>query len=433
MRQRLTHRLAHPMVGFWGVFALFLSVMAFSTVPTPLYPIYAATEGFGSSTVSMIFAAYALGVLLSLLFLGHISDWYGRKIMLFGALGVAVVADVVFLTGTDVLTLVIARFVSGIAVGMLTATATATMTALYRQAKPDASPVLAGTLAIVANIGGLGVGPLVSGVLAAFFPAPLVVPYVVFGVALLLTVPALIFTPEPVDTSVPTRYRPQKLAVPHGARTQFWSGIALGFVSFAVFGLFTSLAPSLLSSSFGIHSPFVAGITAFAVFASAAVAQAAFTRIRLEVGTWLGAGLLIVGLGLIALQMIAPSYTLFLVAGIVAGAGSGLAFKASMAEISRTAEPASRAGALANLFLGSYLGLSVPVLGLGALAAAVTLPIAITLFAGVLAIALIPIAIVFGLGLRRGARTAKAASAAPAAGGTTGSVSTQPRPVPSHN
>ena len=66
-------RLSHG-AGFWVVASAFLLVMAYATVPTPLYPLYQEADGFPVSVITLIFAAFAVGVVLSLFLLGHVSD-----------------------------------------------------------------------------------------------------------------------------------------------------------------------------------------------------------------------------------------------------------------------------------------------------------------------------------------------------------------------
>src|SRR6187402_3117394 len=89
-------RLAHG-TGFWVIAAAFLAVMAFSTVPTPLYALYQARDGFATVLVTVIFAAYALGVMVSLYLAGHVSDWLGRRRVILAAIVVELVAAVLFL------------------------------------------------------------------------------------------------------------------------------------------------------------------------------------------------------------------------------------------------------------------------------------------------------------------------------------------------
>src|ERR1700722_7666756 len=83
--------------GFWAVAFSFLAVSAFSTAPSGLYGLYAHRDHLSSLTVTIVYAVYAGGIVVSLMLAGHVSDWYGRRAVLLPALGVAVLAAVVFL------------------------------------------------------------------------------------------------------------------------------------------------------------------------------------------------------------------------------------------------------------------------------------------------------------------------------------------------
>ena len=54
-------RIAHG-GGFWLVTYAFAVTMAFSSAPAPLYVLYQQRDGFGPFTVTLVFAAYAIGV-----------------------------------------------------------------------------------------------------------------------------------------------------------------------------------------------------------------------------------------------------------------------------------------------------------------------------------------------------------------------------------
>jgi hypothetical protein len=56
---------------------------------------------------------------------------------------------------------------------------------------------------------------------------------------------------------------------------------------------------------------------------------------------------------------------MFVIGGVATGAGAGLAFRGALVAAGGTARPESRAEVMAGFFLGSYVGLSVPVVGLG--------------------------------------------------------------------
>jgi hypothetical protein len=75
--------------------------------------------------------------------------------------------------------------------------------------------------------------------------------------------------------------------------------------------------------------------------------------------------MLFAGLALFTLGMWLPSLPVFVIGGIVTGAGGGLVFRGSLVAAASTAPPESRAEVLAGFFLGAYVGLSGPVIALG--------------------------------------------------------------------
>ena len=98
---------------------------AFSTAPSGLYGIYGHEDHLSSLTITIVYAVYAAGVVVTLLLAGHVSDWYGRRTVLTPALSVAALAAVVFLLWHALGGLIVARVFTGLAVGAAVATATA--------------------------------------------------------------------------------------------------------------------------------------------------------------------------------------------------------------------------------------------------------------------------------------------------------------------
>jgi hypothetical protein len=74
----------------------------------------------------------------------------------------------------------------------------------------------------------------------------------------------------------------------------------------------------------------------------------------------------------------------FLAGGAVAGAGAGLLFKGGIVTVSGLAAPDRRAEVLASFFLAGYIGISLPVLGLGVLEEWVEPRVALLAFAAAL-------------------------------------------------
>jgi hypothetical protein len=352
--------------GFWLVGFAFLVTMAFSAVPAPLYVLYAARDSFGPLMITVIFAAYAVGVIASLFLAGHLSDWLGRRRMAVIAVSVNVASGVIFLLWPTVAGLLVARVVSGISVGMLTATATAFLSELDAAGRGGMSRRRAEIIATAANLGGIGFGPLVSGFLAQYAGDPLVVPYLVFEGLMLAGVLALALVPETVARpGARPRYRPQRVSVPAEHRPAFYAASAAAAAEFALFGLFTSLSPGFIAGTLHDTSHALAGAATFAVFGAGALAQIVVSRAPLRRQLAFGLLALVLGLVLITAAFWLASLALLLVGGIVAGGGAGAAFKGSVSTVLGMARPEARGEALAGLFLAAYVGLAVPVLALG--------------------------------------------------------------------
>lgn len=360
-------------VAFWLIAAVFLVSLAFSTVPAPLYPLYQRQDGFSAFTVTIVFAVYAVGVVVSLLLAGHLSDQLGRRRVLLPALGLEIAAALVFLLWPALPGLITARFLTGLGVGMITATATAYLLELHTAHRPAAGRARFEIVSAAANLGGLGTGTLVAGLLAEVAPAPLRTPYVVFLILLALAVAAVAAVPETV--AVPWKkpaYRPQRVRVDLVAS-------ATAFTAFAVFGLFTSLAPGFVAGSLHHPSRLLAGTVSFVVFAAGAAAQTAARQNPRTGLLALAAGLLAVAAGTEL-----TSLALFLAGGALAGGGAGIMFKSAVRVVTATAAAHERGETLAGLFLVAYLGLVGPVLGLGVATRYVPAPTAMLWFTGFL-------------------------------------------------
>ncbi len=381
--------------GFWAVAAAYLGVMAFSTLPSPLYGLYQVRDGFSTFTITLIYGAYAIGVVAALVLGGHVSDWYGRRRVLLPAIATSIVSAALFLLWKDLPGLLAGRIVNGLSVGIVAATATAWLSELHAVAQPAAGPRRSQLVASGVNLGGLGLGPLIAGALATWTSAPLVLPYVIVGLALVVAFAVILFVPETRAPADPRpAYRVQRIAVPREGRAAFFAAAAGAFVAFGALGLFTGLAGTFLIGTLHEPSHLLAGATVFAMFASGVVAQAATAGWEPRPVLALGGGLMLAGLTAVvaAAWLPSPSLALFMSGGMALGAGAGAVFKGAVATVISVAPASGRAEALAGLFLAGYLGLSVPVVGAGVALVHVSprvtlLGFAILIAAGVLAAA----------------------------------------------
>ncbi|WP_328991194.1 MFS transporter [Kribbella sp. NBC_01245] len=361
----MNNKLSHA-AGSWIVGAAFFITMAFGTLPTPLYALYQQRDGFSTFTLTVVFAGYAFGVMASLYLAGHLSDRLGRRRVALAAVLLELLSAGIFLLWPEVPGLILARFVSGLGVGVITATATAHVAELRQLGRPGEHPRRASMLSTAANLGGLAVGPLIAGLLAQYVRSPLTTPYVVFVLLLAISALGLALVPEtvtPPAERVP--YRPQRVSVPREARGTFLAAGAGVVSAFAILGLFTSVAPTFLSGTLHETSRVLAGAVPFAVFAAAALSQIVLSAMTVRNQLKLGTALMAAGLVAIAAAVVFPSLALFVVGGIVAGAGVGLVFRTSVASAASLATPDSRGEVLAAIFLVGYSGLSLPVMAIG--------------------------------------------------------------------
>src|SRR5262245_8792903 len=195
--------------GFWAIAFSFLVLSAFSTAPSALYGLYAQQEHLAPITLTVVYAVYAAGVTASLLLAGHVSDWYGRRAVLIPAMALAAVAAVLFITWQSLPGLLLARVLTGLALGATVATATAYLADL--DAGPEGAVTRrSGIVSAIANVGGLALGPLAAGLLARYAPNALTLPFVVLLVGLAVAVLAVVLAPEGHAPARPLpRYRPQ--------------------------------------------------------------------------------------------------------------------------------------------------------------------------------------------------------------------------------
>jgi MFS family permease len=369
-------------MGFGLAAYAFAATMLGTTLPTPLYGLYRERFGFSELMITVIFATYAVGVIAALLLFGRLSDAVGRRTVLLPGLACSVASAACFLLAGGLGWLLAGRALSGLSAGIFTGTATATLVDL---APPEhrGRATLVGT---VANMGGLGCGPLLAGVVSVWFGSPLrTVFWIDIGLVALAAL-GVLWMPETVAERGRPRIVPQALHVPAELRGDFARAALAGFAGFAVLGLFTAVSPAFLTTELGVHSRAVVGLVVFAVFAASAAGQLAMGRVGAERALPGGCALLIAGMALLGGGLAARSLALLVAGGIVTGIGQGLSFRAGLAGLNERAPAAVRAEVASSFFVVAYVAISLPVVGEGVLADAWTLRGAGLVFCGAVAV-----------------------------------------------
>jgi predicted MFS family arabinose efflux permease len=354
-------------VGLVG--AAFAVTMLGTTLPTPLYPVYAARLDFGELVTTVVFAVYAIGVTAGLLLFGHWSDQLGRRPLLLAGLALSGLSAVAFLLPTALPWLFVGRVLSGLSAGIFTGTATAAIVDLA----PDRGRGRAGLIAAAVNMGGLGAGPVLAGVLAQYAPFPTRLCFLV-DIGLVCLAGLCVFAVrEPVSRADSLRLRPRRLQVPRELRPTFVRAAIAGFAGFAVMGLFTAVSPAFLGKVLHHTNAALVGLVVLVVFGSSVCGQTLSEAVGAAHALVWGCAALVAGMAVLAVSLAAHLLVLLIVGGVIAGLGQGLSFRAGLGSVAAAAPEEVRGEVTSTFFVALYIGIAVPVIGEGALAGAVGL------------------------------------------------------------
>ena len=235
------------------VAAVFVLFMAASGAPSPLYAVYQQQWQFTAWVLTVVFALYVVGLLGSLLVVGALSDHLGRRPVLAAAIGLEMVALVLFALAGDVVVLSAARVLQGIATGAAATTLSAALV--------DLEPPLARVVTSVAPLTGLAIGALGSGVLVEFGPAPTRLVYALLfgGMVLAAVVVALMPETSPRRPGALASLRP-RVAMPAHLRADIVPVVPAMIAGWALAGMYLSLGPSLAAELLGQDNRLVGGV-----------------------------------------------------------------------------------------------------------------------------------------------------------------------------
>ncbi|MEU8718549.1 MFS transporter [Streptomyces sp. NPDC048663] len=359
-----------------GVFA---TGMLGTTLPTPLYGLYREQFGFSEFMVTVVFAVYAVGVITALLVAGGFSDVHGRRPLLLGALALSALSAVCFLFEGGLPLLFVGRVLSGFSAGLFSGTGTVAVLEIA----PENQRGRAGLAATAANMGGLGLGPLISGLLAEYAPWPLVLPFLLDLGLIAVCIVIVLLLPETVSHSgLRPPLRPQGLKVPHEVHDVFGPCALAAFAGFALLGLFTAVAPAFLAETLGERNLAVAGAVVLCLFCASTCGQVLMDRVGARGALLWGCVVLVLGLLAIGAALYWESLALLIVGALIGGVGQGMAFRAALTQVSSAAPRQYQGATISTFFVVAYVGISLPVVAVGALALGLGLKDAGLLFTG---------------------------------------------------
>ncbi|GEO94606.1 MFS transporter [Kocuria turfanensis] len=345
-------------------------LMAASSAPSPLYPLYQELWGFPPVVITVVFAAYVLALLTALLTVGSLSDHLGRRPVVLACLGLEIVSMLVFALAGSEAALVAARLVQGVATG----TAMGALGAYLIELEPPARPGLGTVLNGAGPTLGLAAGAVASSLIVAAAPGAVHSIYVVLLVLLVLQVVATALGPETVARrpGVLASLRPRVQFPPAVRRSALWV-LPAAAATWSLGGLVLSLGPSVVRSMTGADSVVLTGLLVAALTGTGGLTTLLLGSVRASRVLVLGMSALVVGMAATVAGLLTGSVGLYFAATVVAGVGFGAGFLGVLRTLLPQAAPRERAGLLSAIYVVSYLANSIPAVAAGALAGRVGL------------------------------------------------------------
>lgn len=350
---------------FWVQASVLVVLMAASSAPSPLYPVYQGMWGFSPVVLTVIFAAYVIALLAALLVVGSLSDHLGRRPVLLAALVLEVVAMLAFIGAGSAGALIVARLLQGLATGAAVGTLGAYLIDLEHAVRPGLGTVFNGAAPGL----GLAVGAVGSSLLAAAAPGSVQLVYIVLVVVLGVQLVATVLGPETTgrEPGALASLMPKVRFPVSTRRTALWV-LPAAVATWSLGGLVLSLGPSLVRSLAGSQTLLLTGLVVAALTGTGGVATLLLGSTRPSAVLVVGMGALIAGMGGTVAALALGSTGLYFAATVVAGVGFGAGFLAVLRILTPQAAPHERAGLLSAVYVVSYLANSVPAVAAGALA-----------------------------------------------------------------
>ena len=314
-----------------------------------LLVVYRRDLGLPAAALGILFGAYALGLVSGLFLVGWASDRWGRRALVLPASAVALAGSAILAFGTRGFgVLLVGRLVYGLGMGAVMSPGSVWL----QELSPPGSGPRRATLALSA---GFGLGPVVAGAIAELAPAPMLVPYVVCGLVMVLALAGVRGVPETALHGRAPRARIR--AADLGVLVEL---LPIAPWAFGVVSVTLAILP-------GLMRPLVArpvlysGFVIFVSLAAGARVQPFVRRLgRAADLLGLGVGALGIALGAHAVAIASPALV-FAVAPLV-GLSYGVVMTAGLAEVAGRVPAQARGTAVGIYYVLTYLGFALPFL-----------------------------------------------------------------------
>src|SRR3954462_9013003 len=157
-------------------------VFAAAGTPIPLYNTYRAEDGITNADLAVVSVGYFVAAAASLLMLGRLSNYVGRRPLALAALASAALSSLMLIGTHGVLPLLIARVLQGMACGV----AASSLGSYVIEIAPERPRWLPAAISGSAPMLGVPIGALTCGALVEYGPAPRVLIHAVMATVLVV-------------------------------------------------------------------------------------------------------------------------------------------------------------------------------------------------------------------------------------------------------
>ncbi|HAT4912624.1 TPA: MFS transporter [Serratia marcescens] len=342
-----------------------MSALLNSSVPTPLYPLYQQQFALSSVSLTVVYGAYAAGVLIALFGVGNLAGKVkDLRSMIVPALLVVLSGALLFARADTFAMMLMARLLAGVGTGALTGAANI---ALVRFGPRDGGKNAA-LIATLSFTTGLALGPIFSGIALQTGFHPMTLPFVFIMVIAAVAALGVMFSwPRGVVTA-PTHAAPaatEKSSLLDGLRAtggKFYVCAGALFICWALAASILAIGPSVAETLLGLHARGVFGY-AIAVYLLIAGISQILSR-RLNARHSLLFGCLAQVLAAVVFAVAIQWHSLWLAAAglVVAGYAYGAIFVGSATLVNLISPPASHARLLSLFYVIAYIANWVPIL-----------------------------------------------------------------------
>ncbi|WP_337861050.1 MFS transporter [Ferroplasma sp.] len=343
-----------------GGLLLFFLMMG-SNVPATLYEIYAVKFRFNTLILTGIFATYVIFLVPTLLISGKYADKHGRKSIVYAGIVLAIAGLLSFIFAANYYELFMARAFQGAATGLISGPLTALLVDL------DRDKTKASFITTISTSTGTATGPFLGGAMAEYFIFPLESVYFISLVLLVIISIFVVKMPETVHRKE-LKINIKKPVMPENVKRILLFSSFSSFVAWSVTAFFMSLAPSYITTVFGLNNYAIAGGIVFLMLISSAFIQILFRKSLSEESIVYGFMLLLASILGIILSVPYHSLIILVFSTVLAGTGMGIAFLGAMKMIVKDIPADYKASVLSKFYIITYAGVGVPVVAIGGIA-----------------------------------------------------------------